>query len=119
MYYGDGYGAYGHCLHELGHCLGLLHEHQRPDRDLYITIDFDNILPEYAFNFEIEDNPLIREQDFPYDYDSIMHYYTTAFSINGNETIIPNPPHEIGRSENLTATDIAEAQTIYGTPLED
>lgn len=119
MYYGDGYEAYGHCLHELGHCLGLLHEHQRPDRNLYITIDYSNILPEYAFNFDIQDNPLFREQDFAYDYNSIMHYYTTAFSINGDETIIPNPPHVIGRSDRLTETDIAKAQAIYGPPRED
>ena len=25
-------------LHELGHALGLIHEHKRPDRDQYVTV---------------------------------------------------------------------------------
>ncbi|KXT09867.1 hypothetical protein AC579_6745 [Pseudocercospora musae] len=30
-------------VHELGHVIGLEHEHQRPDRDHYIRVDFKNL----------------------------------------------------------------------------
>ncbi|CAL4867130.1 hypothetical protein MMA231_01381 [Asticcacaulis sp. MM231] len=31
--------SYGSVLHEFGHVLGLMHEHQRPDRDAYIRLE--------------------------------------------------------------------------------
>lgn len=116
--YYDSY-AYGHILHELGHCLGLIHEHQRPDRDLYVEIIWDNIWPEYEFNFDMRNNPLIKEEEFPYDYSSIMHYHSRGYSIDGNETILPKDGRAIMRTESLTETDIQKVQAIYGPPFEE
>lgn len=31
--------TYGSVLHEFGHVLGLMHEHQRPDRDDYLHLE--------------------------------------------------------------------------------
>ena len=73
--------------YELGHCLGLYHEHQRPDRDSYVKVFFENILSSEAEEFDKRDNPLYVESDFPYDYHSIMHYPEYAFSINGENVI--------------------------------
>ena len=35
----------GSVMHELLHALGFHHEHTRPDRDNFVTIHFDNIIP--------------------------------------------------------------------------
>jgi len=43
-------------LHEIGHILGLKHEHQRPDRDQYISINWDNVYHEMADNFSLTDS---------------------------------------------------------------
>ena len=53
---GEG-AAFGSLAHELGHVLGLMHEHQRPDRDHYVSnrrysssITFNDIYADPAFN---------------------------------------------------------------------
>jgi hypothetical protein len=105
--------------HELGHCLGLVHEHQRPDRDSYVIINWDNILSDKEYNFDIMDNPLYIEQNFAYDYNSIMHYAPYAFSINGSPTIIAINGSLIDPSKGITDLDAAHAKAIYGAPLEN
>ncbi|MBN2159640.1 MAG: hypothetical protein JW807_09605 [Spirochaetes bacterium] len=59
-------------LHELGHCLGLGHEHQRSDRDSYISIQWQNITDEYLRIDFIKDESVPTE--YSYDYNSVMHY---------------------------------------------
>ena len=120
MYYGDSpdpVEAKGHVLHELGHCIGLVHEHQRPDRGEYIKIVWDNIHSRYEHNFIIRDNPLISEKNFPYDYGSIMHYGSMDFSLGG-PTIIADDV-EIGQRIGISYWDAEKARAIYGPPLED
>lgn len=43
MYFNDELNDPRTYLHELGHTLGLMHEHQRPDRDDYIDVFMDDI----------------------------------------------------------------------------
>lgn len=119
MNFGESSDTSGHLKHELGHCLGLVHEHQRPDRDMYVRIIWDNILPEYEYNFKIYNNPLIVEEDYQYDFQSIMHYYSSGFSIDGGPTIIPiDRAIEIERNEEITDIDVLKVVSIYGPPLE-
>lgn len=76
-------------MHEIGHALGLFHEQSRPDRDEYVTIKQQNIRSGAAGNFAKYSREYIDTHGTPYDYGSIMHYRATAFSANGQPTIVP------------------------------
>ena len=60
--------------HELGHVLGFFHEHQRWDRDKFVTIHYENIKPGRTHDYDwiAKTNWLVTS--LPYDYKSIMHY---------------------------------------------
>lgn len=59
----------------------------------------------------------------PYDYASVMHYESQAFSRNGQPTITPlQTGATIGQRYNMSTIDIQEVQLFYncsssGTPL--
>lgn len=65
-------------LHELGHVVGMIHEHQRSDRDEYIEIREDNFDPREGGTKDA----ILEKEDFvcgtPYDITSCMHYWCTA-----------------------------------------
>ena len=58
--------------HEIFHAIGLLHEHQRSDRDDYITIKWENI--PYGYNLHFAKLKRSKTLGLPYDITSIMHY---------------------------------------------
>jgi hypothetical protein len=108
---GCGFGA---TVHEFGHAWGLWHEQSREDRDTYVTIHWQNIEAgrEHNFNQHISDGDDIG----PYDYGSIMHYGTHAFSKNNQATITPKQSGvTIGQRSGLSAGDIAAVHHMYRT----
>lgn len=102
----------GNTIHEIGHALGLWHEHSRADRDEFVDVRYENIQSAAVHNFnkQVEDGRDIGA----YDYGSIMHYPRWAFSKNGNDTIVPHGDQEIGQRDNLSADDIAAINDMYG-----
>lgn len=79
-------------MHELGHALGLAHEHQRSDRDAYVQIITANITPGLEPNFV---RVFTTTNNTPYDFDSIMHYWNSALSISPElDTIACRPGYE-------------------------
>jgi Astacin (Peptidase family M12A) len=76
----------GTALHELMHTVGFLHEQNRFERDNYVDILWQNVDKGREENFKkIPASTALTE--VPYDYDSVMHYSTMAFSSNGQPTI--------------------------------
>ncbi|VDM43119.1 unnamed protein product [Toxocara canis] len=65
--------------HEMMHAIGFEHEHQRPDRDAYIRVEYNNVIPGQIVNFEKLKANEVDLYDDIYDYHSIMHYDGTAF----------------------------------------
>jgi hypothetical protein len=108
----------GNTIHEICHALGCFHEQSREDRDSFVQIVWANIDPAHQHNF---DQHITDGDDIgAYDYCSIMHYPATAFSINGQATIIALQPIPagctMGQRNGLSAGDIAAIDAMYPPP---
>ena len=101
----------------MGHVIGLNHEHNRADRDSFITVYHDNILSDYERSYMKDEN-----YDYfgtPYDLDSIMHYPpVSGDAINPllpvftlNDGIVFNGT--IGQRKCLSYFDIVATNRLY------
>ncbi|OLN96258.1 Zinc metalloproteinase nas-5 [Colletotrichum chlorophyti] len=102
-------GTYKACLeagtpgHELGHVIGLTHEHQRPDRDQYIRILTDRIQNDYLDQFQVQGT---ADVSVPFDYNSIMLYDTKAFAKHNKWTWLTGEGGLKHTMETITDKDI-------------
>jgi titin len=118
--------------HETGHLLGFQHEHVRTDRNSYIIVNFTNIDTGQTTNssgegsgsvtnlYVIDSNSIANGA---YDFESVMHYGRTLFSINPAtlDVLDPQPAYvyeyynRIGNFA-LSVGDRAGAAYLYGPP---
>lgn len=105
-------------IHEIGHLLGMVHEHQRPDRGQHIAIHYQNIMPGWEFAFDII--PAVPDAilSHPYDVKSIMHYASWAFSGNGANTITDVGWNPIEHNTVLSPGDIAFLKQVYPLKMD-
>ncbi|KAM7305561.1 zinc metalloproteinase nas-14-like [Ixodes scapularis] len=112
----------GQSVHELMHAIGFFHEHSRPDRDSYVSIQWNNIEEDAKQSFELKTELIADTLGQPYDYESVMHYPQDAFSKSPpTPTLIPKSPDidpaTLGKGylENfLTDTDVIKVNLLYG-----
>ncbi|XP_053356461.1 high choriolytic enzyme 1-like isoform X1 [Clarias gariepinus] len=98
--------------HELLHALGFNHEQTRNDRDSYIRVAWENIMEGKEHNFN---KKATLNQGTAYDYNSVMQYHKTAFSKNGQPTMIPIPDPNVpfGTAKEMSQNDILRLNRLY------
>jgi len=107
-------------VHEFMHALGFFHEQSRTDRDDYVTIHWDNIIPSMKHNFNKYGQDRIDHLGASYDLCSVMHYGAEAFAkARGLKTITQKTGAGAGcvsileRSTLLSDTDMRKLNTLY------
>lgn len=116
-------GNEGRALHELMHALGVFHEQSRSDRDRFVRVHWDNIIPRYRNNFERQslDN---TSYSFEYDYGSIMHYGRSYFAVNRSQPTLSAKQGnsrrgsgaavvKLGQRNGLSQTDCLKLNELY------
>jgi hypothetical protein len=105
----------GTVIHELLHAAGFLHEQNREERDTFVSIVDGNIRSGYEINFKKASPGETTGFGVGYDYGSVMHYSSKAFSKNGQPTIKAKQTSTeiMGQREGFSKKDIEKVNKMY------
>jgi len=113
----------GNAMHELGHVIGFWHEHQRPDRDEYIGINYENLQDNFAARNSYLKIPsvFVNSYGVKYDYASIMHYAKDSFAKKRRDAFrvkkdLPKCLTDVGQRKSISRKDIEQANKLYKCP---
>lgn len=96
--------------------LGYDHMHSHADRNKFVDIKWGNIDKDAISNFDTVDPRKFSNFGTTYDLYSVMHYDKTAFSKNGQETIVPRNRRYrniIGQRIGLSRGDAKRVNNMY------
>lgn len=110
----------GIIAHELAHALGFAHQHNSPERNAFVEIQWENIQSAARHNFRRVPQAILFGF---YDYCSIMHYGLDAFTSNGQPTIEFRGQPDIdctpGQRTEITIEDSMGMAGAYGRDEDD
>ncbi|RCN40089.1 astacin [Ancylostoma caninum] len=107
---------YATIIHEFMHVIGFIHEHQREDRDSYVNILYQNIIPGANSDFDKLSQLDLSYYGEGYDYLSIMHYESNEGSKNGRNTIEAKDARYtplMGKSIDFSPSDLNRVNRAY------
>ena len=87
----------------------MYHTHMRPDRDDFVTVNWNNIVSGKKGEFE-NCRQLCDTHGSPYDCDSVMHYASNQMSKNGKDTL----SKMLLRTDALAYSDTGFSDTVQG-----
>uniref|UniRef100_A0A3Q2QC05 Metalloendopeptidase n=1 Tax=Fundulus heteroclitus TaxID=8078 RepID=A0A3Q2QC05_FUNHE len=107
----------GSIEHLIFHILGFYHEELRYDRDDYVQIDFDKVIPVYKTDFAKVSSDLSTTNGVPYDYLSVMHSDKNYLSYYYNDPTIITKDSKfqdvIGQRLEMSPSDAQELNLLY------
>jgi len=107
----------GVAAHELGHAMGLIHEHQRANRDNHINIHTNNIKITKRHNYNKVASSMSYKDEM--DYNSIMMYSSyNSFAKDETKPTMSKKDGSTWAAQRyyLSPSDIELVKFIYGPP---